>query len=115
MRRTRNYRREVRKQKINQRKQKVKDIRKFHSEEFELGYIQGRKIHTMIFEYKSGLLSKGYYSCIPCLPTKTKVKNAYASYRHRCGYGKAILYSRHDKKQIIAMKQDVDEYMNNSI
>jgi hypothetical protein len=101
--RTREYRRAVRKRKIEQRKQKIKDVRRFYDEEYENGYVHGRKIQSAVFGDKGGLFSKGYYGAIVS-GVKTKTKNACASYRHKGGYGKAVKYSGHDKKQIERMR-----------
>ena len=103
--RTREYRREMRKQKIEQRRMKIKSVRRFYSDEFENGYIHGRKIQSAVFGTKGGLLSKGYYGAIVS-GKKTKTKNNYASYRHKGGYGKAIVYSGHDMRKILRMEQE---------
>ena len=89
--------------KIKQRKQKIKDVRRFYDGKYENGYIHGRKIQSAVFGEKEGLLSKGYYGAI-CSGVKTKTKNACASYRHKGGYGKAVKYSGHDKRQIARME-----------
>ena len=111
MERTRAYRRNARKRKIKQRKQKIKDVRRFYDVIYENGYIHGCKIQSAVFGNKEGLLSKGYYGAITS-GVKSKTKNARASYRHKGGYGKAVVYSRHDKKQIEYMKYIMDEQCN---
>ena len=105
MSRTRAYRREMREQKIKQRRMKIKSVRRFYSDEFENGYIHGRKIQSAVFGSKGGLLSKGYYGAIVS-GKKTKTKNNCASYRHKGGYGKAVVYSGHDRRKILGMEQE---------
>lgn len=102
----------MRKRKIKQRMQKIKDIRKFYDEALETSYIHGRKIYNAVFGENSGFLNKEYYGAIRN-GNKTKTKNACASYRHKGAYGKAIKYSRHDASKILGMEIEEKEYYNN--
>ena len=96
--RTRAYRIAVRKRKIEKRKHDIKNF----------GTAFSRKINHALEGNKEGFLSRGHYRALG-KTRKTKTKNAYASYRHKGGYGKACVYSRHDKIQIIAMDYDMKE------
>lgn len=107
------YRREMRNKKIKERQRKVRNIRSFYSKDFETSYIHGNKIYCAVLGDTGGYLSKGYYGAI-FSPRKTKTKNSYASYRHKGGYGKAILHSRHDLSQIKHMDLALKEYNNNT-
>lgn len=40
---------------------------------------------------------------------KTKTKDAYASYGHKGGYGKATNYSKHDQNQLNDMNDQINE------
>lgn len=40
---------------------------------------------------------------------KTKARHSHASYRHKGGYGKAIVYCPHDLRQVEDMKQQINE------
>lgn len=104
MSRTKEYRISMRKNKIRNRKEK---ILKFGS-----GIHCAGKINKIIDE-NPGYLNKCHYGGFRG-SLKTKTKNSYASYRHKGGYGKAVLYSRHDKTQIISMEQALSEYENGS-
>ena len=75
-------------------------------------YCRRLKIYNALYKDKGGYFSKGYYGAIDSC-VKTKTKNAYASHRHKGGYGKAIYYSRHDLSQIQLMNLDLKEYYNN--
>ena len=44
---------------------------------------------------------------------KTKTKNTRVGRHTKGNYGKAIIYSRHDKVQIVYMNQELKEYYNN--
>ena len=101
MSRAREYRIKMRKKKIKHRKNNIK----------QFGYFMFGKRENMIYGNTSGYLSRCHYGCLGG-NRKTKTKNAYASYRHKGGYGKAILYSHHDKSQIIYMKQAQSDYEN---
>ena len=107
------FRREMRNKRIKERQRKIKDLKSFYSKEFETSYIYGKKIYSAVFGDTGGYLSKGYYGAI-FSPRKTKTKNAYASHRHKGGYGKAILYSRHDQSQIMHMDLALKEYYENT-
>lgn len=107
--RSRGFRRRMRHRKINKRKQRIKDLRRFYDDRFELSSCHGRKIYSAVFGKKSGLLSKGYYGALKS-PVKTKTKRAYASRGHKGGYGKAVCYSRHDKIQIFSMSQAMKDH-----
>ena len=88
MSRTRAYRKEMRNKKIKRRQN---DISQFGT------FLYGKR-EVMIYGDTSGYLNKSHYGCIGG-SKKTKTKNSYASYRHKGGYGKAVLYSRHDKNK----------------
>ena len=106
--RSKEYRREMQKIKIKQRRQKILQSVSYNFNCYQLR----NKDEGMLYGEKSGYLNKHHYGWLTN-GIKTKTKNRYASYRHKGGYGKAVLYSRHDKRQIIYMNQEIDEYMNN--
>ena len=110
--RIREYRREMCKQKIKQRRTKIKDVRRFYDEEFENGYTHGRKIQSAVFGSKGGLLSKGYYGAMP-ISMKTKTKNIRELYRRKGKgfYGKAIVYSGADRRKILRHPILIGTYM----
>ena len=114
MSRTRDYRIEVREKKIKQRQRKIRNLRAFDSYEYENSIPHRRKIYTAVFGGKKGILAKHDYGAVTggC-PLKTKTKNRKALYRYKGAYGKATYYSRHDKMQIIHMKQELKAYLNN--
>ena len=101
MSRSRNYRIAAKERKINRRKELIRSVSSFRNE----------KIEYALSGEKDGLLSKCHYGALGG-NRKTKTKNAYASYRHKGGYGKAVLYSRHDMAQIAGMKLDLADYPN---
>lgn len=102
MSRTKAFRREMRAEKIRKRRNNICSLGRF-----------GRwgicgKLEKVIYGEKGGYLSKGHYGGFKS-SKKTKTKNAYASYRHKGGYGKSVLYSRHDKAQIEGMEVELKE------
>ena len=104
MSRTIAYRKEMRNKKIKQRKNKI----------IQLLYCRchlTNKDEEIIYGGKIGYLNKCHYGLLPST-TKTKAKNGYQTYRHKGEYGKAIRYSRHDKKQILGMNIDEKNYYN---
>lgn len=109
--RTRSYRIRVRKRKIKKRKDTIKSL-SCYALKYSCDCRHCQRLRDAIRGERSGYLADGYYGYIGGT-TKTKTKNAYASYRHKGGYGKAILYSRHDKVQIVYMNQELKEYYNN--
>ena len=98
--RTRAYRIDMKNKKINRRKEQIKAYGVI---------INTNRINAAILGEKDGLFSKGHYGTLGH-GVKTKTKNAYASYRHKGGYGKACVYSGHDMKQIVRMNQEEKEY-----
>ena len=102
--RSREYRITVRQNKIQKRKKAICNY----------GYSYRKKINIALSGEKEGLFHKNHYGALGN-GIKTKTKNAYASYRHKGGYGKACVYSRHDKLQIICMNEKIREYNNKSI
>lgn len=87
--------------KIRERKKKYQDY--FGPQ----GYIYGEveeKIPNGVFA-NNHILNHGGH-------TKTRTKNAYASYRHKGGYGKAEKWCSHDRRQIEDMEQQMEEVEN---
>lgn len=103
MARTRQYRIDVKNKKIRKRK---RDIGNYGS------VVYNEKLKSAFSGQKEGLFSKCHYGALGS-GIKTKTKNAYASYRHKGGYGKACVYSKHDNVQILYMKQALREYGEN--
>lgn len=103
--RTKEYCRNIRIIKIIKRKNK---IRQNLHRNFNPHHLKNKDIE-ILYGDKSGYLNKNHYGWLTN-GIKTKTKNKYASYRHKGGYGKAILYSRHDRRQIIRMDQEIHEY-----
>ena len=108
--RTRSYRIRVIKRKIKKRQDTIKSL-SCYALKYSCDCRHCQRLRDAISGERSGYLANGYYGYIGGT-TKTKTKNAYASYRHKGGYGKAILYSRHDKVQIVYMDQELKEYYN---
>ena len=93
----------MRKSKIKHRQEKILQIishRGFSSE----------KENEIIFKDKPGYLNKRYPGFQRSI--KTKAKNMYTGKHHKGVHGKAVRYSRHDKSQIVHMKNAIVEYMN---
>lgn len=99
MSRTRTYRIRMREEKIRRRKEMICTLPSF----------KNAKIMDAVYSGHGGLLDKGHYGAFGG-NQKTKTRKAYASYRHKGGYGKAKVYSRHDKVQITYMKNAYEEY-----
>ena len=107
------FRRDMRNRKVKKRKRKIHEkMDNFFDTDLALSFHYGKKIHNALYEGMDGYFNKGYYGVIGN-GRKTKTKNAYASHRHKGGYGKAILYSRHDKSQIEHMEIALKDYYNN--
>lgn len=99
MSRGREYRITMRENKIKSRRDNI----------LNFGFYVMSKRNAMVTGDKSGYLNKCHYGGLG-RGIKTKTKNSYASYRHKGGFGKALLHSRHDKRQIIRMEQEINEY-----
>ena len=92
--RTRSYRIRVRKRKIKKRQKFIKNVCHFDDIDVQDGHLA-----------KKNLWAVGG-------ARKTKTKNARVARHVKGDYGKAILYSRHDKVQIVYMNQQLEEYYN---
>lgn len=113
MNRTRDYHIRMRKKKIRERKNKIRNLCRFYSDEYE-NICSNKKIQRALSGETGGLLAKHDYGAITGgVPVKTKTKKASATYRHKCGYGPAKRYSRHDKVQITYMNQELKDYYDN--
>ena len=109
--RTREYRRAMRKNKINSRKKMIKNLAPIYTI-YKSANSYMHKIHRAVYEDTCGLLSKHDYGAITSgCPTKTKAKNQYQTHRHKGSYGKAKNYSRRDKVQIERMEIDIRSYL----
>lgn len=92
--RTRSYRIRVRKRKIKKRQNLIKNVCHFDDIDIQDGHLA-----------KNNLWAVGG-------ARKTKTKNARVARHVKGDYGKAILYSKHDKVQIVYMNQQLKEYYN---
>ena len=92
--RTRSYRIRVRKRKIKKRQELIRKVCHFNDVDVQDGYLA-----------KNNLWAVGG-------ARKTKTKNARVARHVKGDYGKAILYSKHDKVQIVYMNQQLEEYYN---
>lgn len=107
MSRTRAYRKEIRNKKIKQRKNKIMQLLHYRC-------LLTDKERQIIFKNKSGYLKKCHYNLISG-GIKTKAKNMYTGKHHKGVYGKAVLYSRHDKGQIAHITNELEDYKNEVI
>lgn len=113
--RTREYRRIVRRKKINGRKRMISNLAPIYIIAKDANSYM-RKIHRAVYEDTGGLLSKHDYGAITSgCPTKTKAKNQYQTHRHKGSYGKAKQYSKHDKVQIESMDIDMNTYFQTNL
>lgn len=107
--RTREYRRKVRQKKIKQRRHQIHHAGiagELHCS------CPGAKLGDMIYGEKGGYLAKHDYGAIAgnC-PIKTKTKRVRTHPHRALGtYGPSYNYSKHDKKQIARMDQEVSDY-----
>lgn len=113
--RTREYRRIVRRKKINGRKRMISNLAPIYIIANDANSYMC-KIHRAVYEDTGGLLSKLDYGAITSgCPTKTKAKNQYQTHRHKGSYGKAKQYSKHDKVQIESMDIDMNTYVQTNL
>lgn len=103
MNRTREYRIAVRKKKIKQRKKKIFDITDSPHRSYST------RIQKALYGDHEGLFNKWHYGTLTN-GVKTKTKNVYITHRHKCGYGKACVYSNHDKRQLLHIQQEIYDY-----
>ena len=113
MARSMEYRRDMRNRKIRKRKRKIIYTKCYWAAfTSEPGYPHGKKIYNALYNDKDGYFNKGYYGAVGS-GRKTKTKNVYTGCHHKGHYGKAVVYSRHDKSQIEHMDIALKDYYNN--
>ena len=104
MRRTKQYRITMKKNKFKKRKRAISSYGRKHT----------KKVKCALSGEKEGPFNKCHYGALGN-NVKTKTKNSYATYRHKGGYGKACVYSQHDKAQITYMDRELMEYSNTNM
>lgn len=109
--RTRSYRIRVRKRKIKKRQDTIKSL-SCYALKYSCDCRHCQRLRDAINGERSGYLANDYYHYIGGT-TKTKTKNTRVGRHTKGNYGKAIIYSRHDKVQIVYMNQELKEYYNN--
>lgn len=105
--RTREFRRQKRKIKIRRRQKMAVQIGKHDSPFYVHGGPNYEKLDAAIYGDKPGLFAKHDYGMITGgVPRKTKTKRGQASYRHKGAYGPAMVYTRHDRREMERMKEE---------
>ena len=109
--RTRDYRRNVRKKAINRTTQKILNCA-WWSPEQTADRNPDSKLIVALYGEKSGLFSKHDYSAIggySAMKTKTKNMRTHP-HRHKGGFGPAIDYNTHDRKENAKLAQSIADY-----
>ena len=109
--RTRSYRIRVRKRKIKKRQELIRTLYNYDDIQADDGSWYQRE-QDILSNKRGGYLAKNNLWSVGG-SRKTKTKNTRVARHTKGNYGKAIIYSRHDKVQIVYMNQELKEYYNN--
>lgn len=106
--RTKSFRREMTAQKIKRRQNMALSIANHDGFRNFINAKHYKKLDEAIHGSKPGLFAKHDYGAITSgTSSKTNARKRHASYRHKGGYGKSMLYTRHDQKQIDSLQEQL--------